>query len=85
MPPEKDAFWRSVEQQIAINQSRTPTERFEALCQLLDEARAMAPQGPEAERRRRAAESVRELEREKLRARFRELIATHGSDAETGA
>ena len=36
MPTSTAPFDRSVAQQIAINRSRTPTQRFEALCELLD-------------------------------------------------
>ena len=35
-------FKRSIARQIEINRARTPTERFLALCDLLDAARAMA-------------------------------------------
>ena len=62
MLPKGDVFQRSVDQQIAISQARTPSERFEALCELLDAARAMAPAGAEAEDRRRMANAARQLD-----------------------
>jgi hypothetical protein len=77
-------FDRSVREQIAINQARTPTERFLALCDLLDAVRAMAPQDPEARERRRRALVAREREREELRAFCRRHIAERGTDASEG-
>ncbi|HUB26553.1 MAG TPA: hypothetical protein VL992_14100 [Tepidisphaeraceae bacterium] len=84
MLPKADAFQQSVNQQIAINQSRTPSQRFEALCELLDAARAMAPTGPEAEERRRRAEAVRQRNREQWRAQLRKFIAAQRTDASEG-
>jgi len=81
MMPSKQAFERSIREQIAVNQARTPTERFLALCELLDTVRAMAPTGPEARERRLRVRAVREREREKLRAHFRRIIAAGQSDA----
>lgn len=83
MVPNAKAFERSVREQIAINQARTPTERFLALCDLLDTVRAMAPMDPEAIARRRRAlaahERERERDREKLRAFFRRCLAKRRS------
>ena len=77
-------FDRSVQRQIAINQARTPTQRFEALCDLLDAVRAMAPMDPDAIERRRVILQIRAQEREQLRAHFRELIASQRTEAEPG-
>jgi hypothetical protein len=79
-----DPYWRSILEQIAINQARTPSERFVALCELLDEVRAMAPRGPEADEQRRRANTVRELEREQGRERIRKLIAAKRTEAGHG-
>jgi hypothetical protein len=85
MMPNRDAFQRSIDRQIAINQARTPSERFVALCELLDAARAMAPRGPEAEECRRRANKAREIEREQWRERLRKFIASQRTDAGDGA
>ena len=77
-------FGRSIRQQIAINQARTPTERFQALCDLLDAMRAMAPMDPEAIERRRRAMVIKEREREKFRAQLREWIAAGRSHDAAG-
>ena len=74
-------FDRSIAEQIAINQARTPTERFRALCDLLDAARAMAPKGPEAEDRRRRAEAIRQQSKEQWRAELRKIVAAQRNDA----
>jgi hypothetical protein len=84
MELNRDMFQRSVREQIAINQARTPTERFKALCDLLDAARAMAPKGPIAQARRRLALAAREREKEKLREFLRRHIARNGPDDSTG-
>jgi hypothetical protein len=78
-------FQRSIDRQIAINQSRTPSQRLESLCELLDFARAIAPVGLEAEQRRRRADSVRQFEREQWRVQCRQFLATQRAIAETGA
>ena len=77
MPLSPAPFQRSVAQQIALNRSRTPTERFEALCELLDFVRAMAPSDAEARHRRRKALAAREHEREQWRERCRQLAAVY--------
>lgn len=74
------AFERSIRQQIEINRARTPTQRFLAMCDLLDVARAMAPKGPEARQRRLRARALRERDREQLRAELRRLIAAQRAD-----
>jgi hypothetical protein len=74
------AFERSIRWQIELNQARTPTERFLALCDLLDTAREIAPKGPEARERRLRALAVREREREQLRAEFRRLLAAQRAE-----
>jgi hypothetical protein len=84
MALDRSIFDRSVRRQIAIHRARTPTERFQALCDLLDAARALAPNTPEARRRRTLALAHRQREREKLREHFRRLIAQQRSDAQQG-
>jgi hypothetical protein len=77
-------FEQSVLQQIAVNQQRTPTQRFEALCDLLDVAREMAPRGAEAAERRSRAMAIRQHDREQLRAQFKRILATRGTDSSKG-
>ena len=84
MVVDGEMFKRSIREQIAINQARTPTQRFEALCDLLDAAREMAPTGPEAQERRRRALAVREQNREQLRAFYRRHIASQRTDSSSG-
>ena len=68
-------FRESVRRQIAENAARTPDERMQALFDLLDTARAMAPTDPEAIQRRHRALRTRQENRERLREHFRRLIA----------
>jgi hypothetical protein len=68
-------FRNSIAEQIAINQARTPTQRMDALCALLDEARAMAPQDEESRRRRLRVAAARRREREARHAEYRRLFA----------
>ncbi len=75
MLPANTVFERSIARQIELNRSRTPSERFEALCDLLDAVRAMAPDDPEARARRRRALLARQHEREQWRAEFRRHLA----------
>ena len=82
--PDPTRFEQAIRDQIALNRSRTPTQRFQALCDLLDAARAMAPQDPEARERRCRALAARELERERWRAGFRRLAAAQRPDADAG-
>ena len=63
----------------ALNRSRTPTQTFLALCDLLDAVRAMAPNVPAARERRLRAKAVREREREQWRAECKRLIASQRS------
>src|SRR5687768_17622430 len=56
----------SVHRQILLNRARTPTERLNALCELLDLARAMAPQDPDARERRRRAMAIRQQDRKSV-------------------
>jgi hypothetical protein len=77
-------FQRSIDEQIAINKARTPTERFQALCDLLDAAREMAPKDPEARERRRRALAVREQQKEQLRAFCRRHLAAQ-RNADSGS
>ena|SRR5437764_14569239 len=54
-----EPFRRAVHQRIEVNQARTPTERFEALCDLLDFARAAAPKDEASRQRRLRANAFR--------------------------
>jgi hypothetical protein len=77
MPASK--FDESVRRPIALNQARTPDQRFRALCDLLDAARAMAPTDEAARERRRRALAARQREREQWRAELRRFCASRGS------
>jgi hypothetical protein len=77
-------FERSVNRQIAVNQSRSATERFSALCDLLDLARAMAPQDEAARVRRHRALAARQRDREQWRDQCRQFLASQRIDAEPG-
>jgi hypothetical protein len=79
-----NAMERSIRRQIALNQKRTPTERFNALCDLLDVARAMAPTGPEARERRLRALAVHQRDREQLRDFCRRCLAEQRAAASPG-
>jgi hypothetical protein len=72
-----DAFQESIREQIRINQARTPTQRFMALCELLDATRAMSPNTPEARERRLRILAKRQHEREQFGAHYRRLAAGH--------
>lgn len=77
MLPSDQRFKRSVRRQVEINQLRTPTERFQAMLDLLDLADAMQAQDPASrERRRREKKKERERHREQLK-RF---LAAHRID-----
>jgi len=77
-------FDRSRREQLAINAARTPTERFLALCDLLEAARAMAPNTPEARQRRLRLKAARQREREQFRVHCRRLLAAQPADASSG-
>ena len=79
-----NGFDRSILRQIELNRSRTPTERFQALCDLLDAARDMAPTDPAARERRIRVKAARQKEREQWRAEYRRLFAANRTDAEPG-
>ena len=85
MLPVRGQFQRSIDRQIAINQARSPTQRLDALCELLDTARELAPVGPEAQARRLRAAAVLQLDRERWRVRCRQYLAAQRPDAQTGA
>lgn len=76
-----EAFQRSIKRQIALNQARTPSERLNALCELLDAARSMAPTGPDAQRRRRLANEAALRDKEQWRERCRQFLAAKRTDA----
>ena len=78
------AFDRSVHRQIAMNQARTPNERFLALCDLLDLAREMAPRDEPARERRLRALTARRRDRERWRDQCRRFLAAQRIDAPTG-
>jgi hypothetical protein len=77
-------FERSVREQIEINRARTPTERLQALCDMLDAIRAMAPRTPEAAERRLRAIAIRDQEREQFRAQHRRWAAAERADSPRG-
>lgn len=85
MSPSAAAFQRSIDHQIRINQARTPGERLDALCELMDIARAMAPTGVEAEHRRRSIRVAREKEKERWREQCRRHIAAQRAGSQDGA
>jgi hypothetical protein len=69
--PDRSLFDRSIREQRA----RTPTQRFLALCELLDVARAMVPRGPEARARRlRDGPTLQLLQTLKLPARRLRIV-----------
>jgi hypothetical protein len=68
-----DKFDEAIRRQIAVNQTRTPDERFAALCDLLDVAREMAPRDAAARDRRLRALESRARDREKWRAICRQF------------
>ena len=82
--PPQSIFERSVREQIAANRARTPTERFLALCDMLDAMRAMAPRTPEAAQRRLRALAVREQEREQFHAQCRRWAAAERASSSAG-
>lgn len=69
----RGAFRRSVLEQIRVNQARTPAERWQAFCELMDAARALAPNSDEARQARQRVLETRARERE----RFREFLRKH--------
>lgn len=81
---DDDPFKQSIRRQIAMNRARTPTERFSALCELLEASRAMAPTGTDARERRLRAKAARQREREQWRAEYRRLFAANRTDPSTG-
>lgn len=81
LSPTDQNFEQSIRRQIAVNRERTPTQRMVALCDLLDFARAMAPQDPVARERRRRALEAREQDREQWRAQYRRLFAAQRVNA----
>lgn len=84
MSAEHVPFDRSIRRQIKINQARTPTERFEALCDLLDAARALAPDDPPARGRRARVLAARQKEKEEWRAQCWRLFAAGRPDDAAG-
>jgi hypothetical protein len=79
-----DPFQRSILMQIEINRARTPAERFQALCDLLDTLSAMMPTDSEAIDRRRRVAAVRARDRENSHAQWRRLYASQWSNSADG-
>lgn len=79
------ALRRSVLEQIRINQARTPTERLLALCDLLEAARALAPDDEAARERQRRLAEERARERERFVEFLRQHIAAQRTAAVDGA
>lgn len=79
-----NTFERSIDRQILLNRERSPTERLNALCDLLDVVRAMAPRGAAARERRRRSLAAHDRNREQLRAHIRRLLARGRADAAPG-
>lgn len=65
----------SIPEQVKINQARTPTERFLAMCDLLDYMCAKEALDPEFAEQQRALRATRAREKEEMRAYFRQIIA----------
>jgi hypothetical protein len=84
MKAAPDMFDRSILRQIEVNQARSPTERFLALCDLLDAVREMAPRDEAARERRLRALAVRQQERERWREQCRQFIAAQRAGTPTG-
>ena len=84
MMGSESPFKRSIARQIEINRARTPTERFLALCDLLDAARAMAPTDPAALERQARVKAARRREKELWRAEYRRLFAANRTDSSSG-
>jgi hypothetical protein len=84
MVAPEDPFERARRKQAAANRERTPTERFEALCALLDFADQTAPRDAAAVERRRQVLLVRTVEKEKWREQLRRLAASQRDEASTG-
>lgn len=84
MFPSDINFQKSIRRQIAVNRARTPTERFMAMCDLIDAALAMAPTDPAAVERRLRVKAARQEEKERWRAEFRRLFAANRTDDTTG-
>jgi hypothetical protein len=79
-----DKFDEAIRRQIALNRARTPDQRFEALCELLDVAREMAPRDAAARDRRLRALESRARDREKWRAICRQFHAAQRASAKPG-
>ncbi len=77
-------FDQSIRQQIEVNLARTPTQRFLALCDMLDAVRAMAPRTAQAAGQRLRALAAREKEREEFRAQFRRWAAAERASSPAG-
>lgn len=84
MTHSDDPYYRSILRQIEINRARTPDQRFQALCDLLDSVRAMAPRDAAACERRRRAMAAKQQEREQFRAQCRRWLAAQRNDLSEG-
>jgi hypothetical protein len=85
MLPSDGAFRRSICRQIRLNQARTPGERLDALCDLIDAARSLAQTDDAAQHRRRAVSSTRAKDKEQWREQCRRFLAAERIDAQDGA
>ena len=74
----------SIQQQIAINRARTPSQRFLALCDLLESERAMKPNDEAARKRYQRVRELRQREREKFHAEWRRLFAVKRANLAEG-
>lgn len=70
--------------QIEENRARTPTERFLALCSLLDAVEAMAPTDELSQQRSQRVLARRGREKEEWRAYFRRLAAAERRESSPG-
>lgn len=84
VPEISSHFEQSILSQIALNRARTPTQRFLAMCELLDAARAMAPADEAARERRRRAMMARQRDREEWHAQCRRFAAAQRRGDTTG-
>ena len=83
MESSDSRYDQSIRRQIEINQARTPTQRFQALCDLLDAVREMAPRDPASCERRRRALQAREREKEQFREQCRRWASAQRDDDST--
>lgn len=71
----------SIREKVAINQQRTPTERFLAMCDLMDFIRATARMDPKSIERRRRKRLARDEQRKRDHAAIRAIVARTRAEA----